>query len=170
MLTAETSEEGWDRTMAINLKGVWLCMKYEILQMLKQGGGSIVNTSSAYGLVGGYRLPAYIASKHGVVGITRSAALEYAQSGIRVNCVCPGAIETPMVSRLTEDQPEYGRQDRRNGAGRPDGPAGRNRGSRGLAQFRRGLLCDRPYHVGRWRAGWRSSPRWFQEKTGVVAL
>ena len=106
VLTAEVSEEGWDRTMAVNLKGVWLCMKYEILQMLKQGGGSIVNTSSAYGLVGGYRLPDYIASKHGVVGITRAAALEYAQSGIRVNCVCPGAIETPMVTSLTEGKPE----------------------------------------------------------------
>ena len=101
----ECTEENWDRVVNLDLKGVWLCMKYEIPQMTKQGGGAIVNTASIAGLTGQGNI-AYTASKHGVVGMTRTAALEFAQSGIRVNCVCPAAIYTPMVQKLIDTGPQ----------------------------------------------------------------
>ena len=107
LLTADYLEEDWDRVISINLKGVWLCMKAEIPQMLKQGGGAIVNTASIAGLVGLTGTIAYVAAKHGVTGLTKAAAMEYAKSGIRVNAVCPGYIHTPLVQRTFDANEGY---------------------------------------------------------------
>ena len=103
--THEYDEDHWDRMIAVLLKGVWLGMKYQIRQMLKQGGGAIVNTSSIVGLIGSLDC-AYGAAKHGVIGLTKTAALEYAKQGIRVNAVCPGFIQTPRMDRFAADAPE----------------------------------------------------------------
>jgi NAD(P)-dependent dehydrogenase (short-subunit alcohol dehydrogenase family) len=104
--TAEASLENWDRVIGINLKSVFLGLKHGIKAMLEHGGGSIINNASVAGLVGFPGIPAYCASKGGVIQLTRTAALEYATQNVRVNCLCPGVIDTPMVQRFTHGEPD----------------------------------------------------------------
>lgn len=104
--TGECTTENWVRTIAINLTGTWLCMKYELPHILDAGGGAIINMASIAGLKGIGAMPAYTASKHGVVGLTKTAALDYAKKNVRINVVCPAAIDTEMVQRFSGGDPE----------------------------------------------------------------
>lgn len=103
----DCTNENWEKVINTNLKGVWLCMKRQIPELLLVGGGAIVNVSSIAGLIGFPGLPAYVASKHGVVGLTKTASLEFAEKNIRVNAVCPGPIMTPMLERLMDTVPGF---------------------------------------------------------------
>lgn len=103
--TADYTLEQWNGVIALNLTGVFLCLKHEIPQMVAQGGGAIVNTSSGAGLIGFAGLPGYVASKHGVIGLTRAAALEYVKAGVRINAVCPGSTRTPMLEGFMGGDP-----------------------------------------------------------------
>jgi NAD(P)-dependent dehydrogenase (short-subunit alcohol dehydrogenase family) len=140
--TADYDEEEWDRIMAVNLKGVWLCMRAEIKQFLAQASpGAIVNTASAAGLIASHSMPAYTAAKHGVVGLTKCAAIEYARTGIRINDVCPGIIDTPLVADMIAQIPKL--------AGRLDGlePVGRKGRPEEIAEAVAWLCSDRASFV-----------------------
>jgi NAD(P)-dependent dehydrogenase (short-subunit alcohol dehydrogenase family) len=137
---ADEAAAQFDRVNAINLRGVWACMKHELRHMREQGSGAIVNCSSLGGLVGLPGRAAYHASKHGVIGLTRSAALEYAPRGIRINAVCPGTIDTPMVADMLEKQPEAMKEILRD---QPARPTGGDRVCRSVALQSRRELRDR---------------------------
>ena len=108
--TAEVSDEVWEQTIGVNLDGIFYATKHEIRAMLRGGGGAVVNVASQFGLVAGAHLPAYVAAKHGVVGLSKAAALDYATSGVRVNVLCPGGTDTPLVEKMLGADPVGGQR------------------------------------------------------------
>src|SRR4051812_3999523 len=139
--TADYDEEEWNRIIDIDLRGVFLCMKHEIPLILKSGGGAIVNTSSGAGVIGIKGSPAYTAAKHGVIGLTRAAALDYAARNIRINAVCPGYIDTPMMARFTGGAAEGG------GGGDSGGAIGRKGGAQEIFKTHPVLFSAAPWLV-----------------------
>lgn len=101
-IATECSNDNWERVLGVNLTGTWYCMKHQIPEMIKSGGGAIVNTASIAGILGSPNVPAYVTSKHGIVGLTRNAALDYAKQNVRINAVCPGPTHTSMIDRFLE--------------------------------------------------------------------
>jgi NAD(P)-dependent dehydrogenase (short-subunit alcohol dehydrogenase family) len=148
-LTPDYEEEEFDRVLAVNAKGVFLGMKYGIPLMLETGGGSIINTASVAGLVGFPNIIGYTASKGAVIQMTKTAALEFAAQGIRVNAICPGVIRTPMIERFTSGAPEAEQQ--LTMAGGPAGDAGGGGGAGALPGERRVVVRDRRCAAGRRR-------------------
>ena len=155
--TADSTREDWDRVIGINLRGVWSCMKHELRQMERQGSGAIVNNASVGALTGNPGIGSYIASKHGVVGLTRTAALEYVKRGIRVNAVNPGLIDTQIARDVVSGDEQAYRRDREERSHRPRGQARGDRLGRAVAVQPRGELRGRPRpHRGRRDDGpWR---------------
>ncbi len=143
----DQDEETYDRVMDINVKGVWLSMKYEIPAMLKTGGGSIVNTSSALGVIAFAGAEIYVASKHAVIGLTKSAALEFGKQGIRVNAILPAVIETDMFQRFAGESPEFRANDR-NAPHRADRQIRRDRRRGHLAFIQQVVIRDRSQSAG----------------------
>lgn len=151
---ADETADSFDRVNAVNLRGVWAAMKHELRQMREQGSGAIVNCSSLGGLAGLPERAAYHASKHGVIGLTRSAALEYAPRGIRINAVCPGVIDTPMVADMVENQAEamagiikeqpIGRLERRRRSRQPSGGCAAPAPASSSAQLSPSTAAHRP--------------------------
>jgi NAD(P)-dependent dehydrogenase (short-subunit alcohol dehydrogenase family) len=151
--TADSPRDDYDRVMAVNLRGVWSCMKFELQQMREQGSGAIVNCSSLGGLIGGNQRGTYHAAKHGVIGFTKSAALEFATRGIRVNDVCPGMIQTPMSDKLIAEGQGPELETMLN-TFVPDEAIGTARGDcecRPVALQRCRQLHYRAVHLSRWR-------------------
>ena len=150
---AEYTLEEWNAVVALNLTSVFLGLKHEIPQMVAQGGGAIVNTSSGAGLVGFAGLPGYVATKHGVLGLTKAAALEYVKAGVRVNAVCPGSTRTPMLEGWMGGNPEIERAMEQSAPIGRLAPARRDRGGDGVAAVGRGVVRGRPRARGRRRRG-----------------
>ena len=135
------TNENWNRTLDINLRAIWWCMKHEIPAMLRNGGGTIVNTSSVAGLVGVAGLPAYVASKHAVIGVTKNAALEFSDRNIRVNAVCPGIVRTPMIDRVSQGSADAEK------AMLGNAPMGRMASAEEIAEAALWLCSDRSSYV-----------------------